>query len=105
MTDLIKVYVPLEFTALSLGADELVLALTAEAEQRGQDVEIIRNGSWGMSWLEPLLEVETDQGRIAYGNVTAEDVPGLFDAGFLRGGDHALCQGMVDHPCPGPAGH
>lgn len=95
MTDLIKVYVPLEFTALSLGADELVLALTAEAEQRGQDVEIIRNGSWGMSWLEPLLEVETDQGRIAYGNVTAEDVPGLFDAGFLRGGDHALCQGLT----------
>ncbi|MBL4893846.1 MAG: NADH-quinone oxidoreductase subunit L [Emcibacter sp.] len=93
MTDLVTLYVPLETTALSLGADELVLALLAEAEKRGLEVEIIRNGSWGMSWLEPLLEVVTTKGRIAYGNVTAEDVPGLFDAGFLSGGEHALYQG------------
>ncbi len=95
MSDLVTLYVPLETTALSLGADELVIAICQEAARRGQDVEIIRNGSWGMSWLEPLVEVETDKGRIAYGNVTVEDVPGLFAAGFLTGGDHALCQGLT----------
>ena len=95
MSDLVTLYVPLESTALSLGADELVLALLQEAAKRGQDVEIIRNGSWGMSWLEPLVEVATGQGRMAYGNVTVDDVAGLFDAGFLNGGDHRLSQGLT----------
>ncbi|PCI48714.1 MAG: formate dehydrogenase [Alphaproteobacteria bacterium] len=90
MTDLMTLYVPLETTALSLGADEIVMALLSEAEKRGQDVEIIRNGSWGLSWLEPLVEVVTDKGRVAYGNMTVEDVPGLFD-----GGCAALCQGLT----------
>tara|TARA_R110002096_G_scaffold424348_1_gene632199 strand:- start:7660 stop:9204 length:1545 start_codon:yes stop_codon:yes gene_type:complete len=95
MTGLVTLYVPLETTAISMGADELVLEFLAEAEKRGRDVEIIRNGSWGMSWLEPLVEVVTDQGRMAYGNVMVEDVASLFDADFLDGGDHALCQGLT----------
>ncbi len=95
MSDLVKIYVPLETTALSLGADEVVLALLEEAASRHVDVEIIRNGSWGMSWLEPLVEVVTNKGRVAYGNVTAEDVSGLFEAEFLTGADHALCQGLT----------
>ncbi|PCI21075.1 formate dehydrogenase [Candidatus Wolfebacteria bacterium] len=95
MSDLVTLYVPLESTALSLGADELVLALLEEATSRDQDVEIIRNGSWGMSWLEPLVEVVTEAGRVAYGNVTVDDVAGLFEAGFLKGGDHGLCQGLT----------
>ncbi|MCK5424202.1 MAG: NADH-quinone oxidoreductase subunit J/K [Emcibacter sp.] len=96
MSDLVTLYVPLETTALSLGADELVLALLEEAAKRHRDVEIIRNGSWGMSWLEPLVEVVTDKGRIAYGNVTPDDVAGLFEADFLKGGDHDLCQGLTE---------
>ncbi|MBL4802989.1 MAG: NADH-quinone oxidoreductase subunit NuoF [Emcibacter sp.] len=95
MTDLVTLYVPLETTALSLGADELVLELLAEAEKRDQHIEIIRNGSWGISWLEPLVEVVTDQGRMAYGNVMAEDVTSLFDANFLSGGKHPLSQGLT----------
>jgi len=95
MTDLVTLYVPLESTALSLGADELVLALLEEAAARHQDVEIIRNGSWGMSWLEPLVEVVTGEGRMAYANVTVDDVKGLFDAGFLSGGIHDLSQGLT----------
>ncbi|MCF8473904.1 MAG: NADH-quinone oxidoreductase subunit L [Emcibacter sp.] len=95
MTALVKIYVPLETTALSMGADELVLALLNEAQKQGQDIEIIRNGSWGMSWLEPMIEVETEQGRVAYGNVTASDVEGLFRADFLKGGAHELCQGLT----------
>jgi len=95
MTNLVTLYVPLESTALSLGADELVLALMEEATSRGDDIEIIRNGSWGMCWLEPLVEVVTKRGRVAYGNVSSRDAAGLFDAGFLAGGDHALCQGLT----------
>ncbi|MBU6260867.1 MAG: NADH-quinone oxidoreductase subunit NuoF, partial [Burkholderiales bacterium] len=62
----------------------------------GRAVEIVRNGSRGLFWLEPLVEVETARGRIAYGPVQADDVPGLLAAGLLEGGPHALCQGPVD---------
>lgn len=95
MSDLMTLYVPLDSTALAMGADEVVLAIMTEAAARHLDVEVIRNGSWGMSWLEPLVEVVTDKGRMAYGNVTPEEVPGLFDAGFLTGGEHALGQGLT----------
>ncbi len=90
MSDLMTIYVPLESTARSLGADDVVLAIAEQAARCGQDVEIIRNGSWGMSWLEPLVEVVTDRGRMAYGNMTADDVPGLFD-----GGCEAMCLGLT----------
>ncbi len=92
----VRVFVPRETTALSLGAEEVAQAIAREAGARGAGVEIIRNGSRGAAWLEPLIEVEADKGRIAYGPVTAADVPGLFAAGFLEGGAHALRQGAVD---------
>lgn len=95
MSDLVTLYVPLETTALSMGADEVVLAVMQQAEQRGISVEIIRNGSWGMSWLEPLVEIVTPEGRMAYGPVDAGDVDSLFEAGFLHGADHALSQGLT----------
>ena len=40
------------------------------------DVKIVRNGSRGLFWLEPLVEVETPRAAIAYGPVGAEDVAG-----------------------------
>src|SRR3546814_984663 len=49
-----------------------------------------------MLWLEPLVEIDTRQGRVAYGRVQASDVPGLFDAEWLRGGDHALGHGTTE---------
>lgn len=91
----IKVYVPRDAAALSVGADDVAHAIAAEAGPRGIDVQIIRNGSRGMLWLEPLVEVETSQGRIAYGPVGIEDVCGLFDADFLRGGAHPLNLGLT----------
>ncbi len=57
---------------------------------------MIRNGSRGMFWLEPLVEVETPRGRVAYGPVSADSVPGLFDAGFLEGKAHPLCLGLTE---------
>jgi formate dehydrogenase iron-sulfur subunit len=83
-----KVYVPRETTAASVGADEVAVAIAREAKQRGIALELVRNGSWGAGWLEPLVEVAWDGARIAYGNVEPADVRSLFDAGFLEGGSH-----------------
>ena len=91
----VTVYVPRDAAALALGADAVAAALATQAKARGADVKIVRNGSRGMVWLEPLVEVETPAGRIAYGPVAAEDVAGLFDAGFLEGGDHPLGHGLT----------
>ena len=90
-----RIYVPQDATALSLGAGAVAKAIVAEAERRGLEIQLVRNGSRGVFSLEPLVEVETAGGRIAYGPVKARDVPGLFDAGFLDGGKHALGHGLT----------
>jgi formate dehydrogenase iron-sulfur subunit len=90
------IYVPRETTALSLGAEELVQALRTEAQYRNLDIQILRNGSRGACFLEPLIEVETPQGRVGYGPVEVDDVGELFDADFLNGGNHRLHIGNVD---------
>ena len=92
-----RVFVPLDSTALALGADATSRAIAREAERRGLSVEIVRNGSRGLVWCEPMVEVLTAAGRVAYGPVTAIDVPTLFDAGFLQGAAHALCLGLADN--------
>ena len=92
----IKVYIPRDSAALSMDADAVALQIAAEAARRGVAIEIVRNGSRGMHWLEPLVEVATAQGRVAYGPVETDDVAGLFDSDFLHGGEHALRQGITD---------
>ena len=87
------VYVPADASAAAVGADAVAAAIHAEAARRGTPVRILRNGSRGLLWLEPLVEADTPAGRIAYGPVAPGDVPGLFDAGFLGGGAHRLCLG------------
>ncbi len=67
-----RIYVPADSAALAVGADEVAAALSAEARRRGSNVEIIRNGSRGLYWLEPLVEVETAQGRVGYGGGRAQ---------------------------------
>ncbi|MGM9488550.1 NADH-ubiquinone oxidoreductase-F iron-sulfur binding region domain-containing protein [Ideonella sp. YS5] len=90
------VYVPRDAAALAAGADEVAAAIAAEAARRGREVQVVRNGSRGMFWLEPLVEVKTPQGRVAYGPVIEDDVPALFEAGLLEGQAHALSHGLVD---------
>ncbi|MGD9944075.1 MAG: formate dehydrogenase subunit gamma [Burkholderiaceae bacterium] len=92
----ITVYVPCDSTALALGADAVAAAIEAEAERRALPVRLIRNGSRGLFWLEPLVEVVTPAGRVAYGPVAAGQVRELFDADFLRGGAHPLMRGPTD---------
>ncbi|MCA8953566.1 MAG: SLBB domain-containing protein [Planctomycetes bacterium] len=83
----VRVFVPRDAAARSVGADEVAQAIATAA---GTDAAIVRNGSRGMLWLEPLVEVETADGRVAYGPVTKDDVAGLMAAGLLQGGEHAL---------------
>jgi formate dehydrogenase iron-sulfur subunit len=95
MAHTVTVFVPRETAALSLGADEVAAAIVATGVAHQLDIDLKRNGSWGMSWLEPLVEVVADGERIAYGPVAADDVASLFDAGFLSGGDHPLKLGST----------
>ncbi len=96
MSQAVKVFVPRDAAALAVGADAVAAMLQAECARRGLAVELVRNGSRGMFWLEPLVEVATPHGRVAYGPVAAEDVPGLLNAGLLHGGAHALSLGPTE---------
>jgi formate dehydrogenase iron-sulfur subunit len=91
----VKVYVSGDSAARSVGADETAAAVAREAAARGVAIQLVRNGSRGMLWLEPLVEVETAQGRVAYGPVADTDVPGLFAAGLTAGATHPLRQGLT----------
>jgi formate dehydrogenase iron-sulfur subunit len=91
-----KIYIPGDAAAVSLGADRVAAAVAQEAEKRGIRIELVRNGSRGLFWLEPLVEVAAANGRIAYGPVQTRDVAGLFDADFLNGGTHALALGLIE---------
>src|SRR5579863_9895887 len=91
-----RIYVPGDMAAISAGADAVARAISREISVRGLDLSVIRNGSRGMFWLEPLVEVGTPQGRIAYGPVSSDAVPGLFEAGFLEGKPHVACLGVTD---------
>ena len=92
----VTVFVPGDAAARALGADAVAAAIAAEAARRRAEISLVRHGSRGRFWLEPLVEVGEGQGRIAYGPVTAGDVMGLFDAGFLAGGAHALRLGATE---------
>jgi formate dehydrogenase iron-sulfur subunit len=91
-----RVFVPVDTTARSLGADAVADAIAAEAARRGTKVEIVRNGSRGLYWLEPLVEVDVDGTRMAYGPIAAADVKALLDADFLSGGKHARSLGPTE---------
>ncbi len=90
-----KIYVPRETAAVSVGADEVALEIARVAKKSKVDIELIRNGSWGASWLEPLVEVEVNGARIAYGNVAASDVAEMFAADLIHGGEHVRRLGPI----------
>jgi formate dehydrogenase iron-sulfur subunit len=86
-----RVYVPRDAAAVALGAD----AVASLLRQAG-DVEVVRTGSRGLFWLEPMMEVATQEGRIAYGPVSVADISGLLGAGMLGGGAHPLRLGRPE---------
>jgi formate dehydrogenase iron-sulfur subunit len=92
----LRLYVPRDAAARSVGADAVAEALAREAKARGLACEIVRTGSRGMMWLEPLIEVDGPQGRIGFGPARPQDVKSLFDSGFHAGGAHPLALGRID---------
>ena len=92
----IRVFVPQDSAACSVGAHAVAAAIVSEANARGIAIDLIRNGSRGLFWLEPLVEVETPQGRVAFGPVAPKDIPSLFEAGFLSGAAHPLALGPTE---------
>jgi formate dehydrogenase iron-sulfur subunit len=92
----LRAFIPCDAGALAVGADEVAVALRAAALARNVAVEIVRTGSRGLYWLEPLVEIATPAGRVAYGPVTAADAASLLDAGLAQGGAHPLRHGIAD---------
>jgi formate dehydrogenase iron-sulfur subunit len=91
-----RIYIPGDSGALALGAEKVAEAIRAELAERGIEAKIVRNGSRGAYFLEPMVEVASDTGRIAYGPVRPSDVKSLFDGGFLSGGHHKRWLGDPD---------
>jgi formate dehydrogenase iron-sulfur subunit len=92
----ITIYIPRDAAALALGADDVAHAMAEQLSDRGLSAKIVRNGSRGMHWLEPLVEVDVGGTRLAYGPVAASDVPSLLDSGFLEGSSHPLSLGPTE---------
>ncbi len=92
----IQVFVPGDSAALAVGANDVALMLEKEAAKRGLAIQIVRNSSRGLFWLETLVEVQTSRGRVAYGPVQSHDVASLLDGGMLQGEAHALCHGLTE---------
>jgi len=91
-----RVFIPADAGARAVGAEEVARAVAAEAAARGLALDIVRTGSRGLYWLEPLVEVETPAGRLGYGPLAPDEIPGLFAAGFLEGRPHARSVGFVE---------
>ncbi|MCC1482492.1 NADH-ubiquinone oxidoreductase-F iron-sulfur binding region domain-containing protein [Roseibaca sp. Y0-43] len=81
-----KIFVPMDSAAKALGAEEVVTTLCKAAP----DAQIIRTGTRGMIWLEPLVEVEIDGIRHGFGPAEPGDVAGILD------GTSAKALGPVD---------
>ncbi|MGE3228281.1 MAG: NADH-ubiquinone oxidoreductase-F iron-sulfur binding region domain-containing protein [Hyphomicrobium sp.] len=100
----LRVFVSRDAAAVAVGADEVAAALAAAAKKAGAKVHIVRNGSRGMLWLEPLVEIERDGARFGFGPVAVKDVESLVKAGMFEGRPvsdikHPLAIGIVDeHP-------
>ncbi len=93
---MIRIFVPRDSSAKAVGADDIVDAIAKYAVTQNISVQIVRNSSRGMAWLEPFVEVETPKGRVGYGPVEVNDIKGLFAASFHEGGKHRLCHGRVE---------
>jgi formate dehydrogenase iron-sulfur subunit len=91
-----RFFIPGDAGALAVGADEVAAALRQAAADRQLDIDVVRTGSRGLYWLEPLVEVATPAGRVAYGPVTPADAAGVLDAALARDGTHPLRHGLTD---------
>ncbi|MGH6760940.1 MAG: formate dehydrogenase beta subunit [Phyllobacterium sp.] len=93
-----RFFIPGDSAAVALGADQVADGLRDAASKKGVGIEIVRTGSRGMHWLEPLVEIETAHGRVAFGPVETSDVESVFTAATTDT-PHRLAIGKPeDHP-------
>jgi formate dehydrogenase iron-sulfur subunit len=90
-----KIFIPRDAGALAVGAEEVAEAFAAAASSRGMQIEVVRNGSRGLYWLEPMVELVTPQGRVAFGPMTEDDVGSVLDA-MISDGAHPLRLGLTE---------
>jgi len=74
-----RIFIPGDSAAQSVGADLVAVAIAAEAAKRNLEITLVRNGTRGALWLEPLVEVEIDGKRIGFPNVTADSAASVLD--------------------------
>ena len=91
-----RIFVPRDTSAIACGANAVAEKIRSEAGDRGVDVTVVRNGSRGLCWLEPLVEVDMGEGRYGFGPVDVDDVAGLFENGFAQDGRHPKALGPID---------
>ena len=91
-----RLYIPRDAGALALGSADVEEALLRGLRQRGIDADFVHTGSRGLYWLEPMIEVATAGGRIAYGPVAVGDVEDLLAGGMLDGKPHPLRLGRPE---------
>lgn len=90
-----RFFIPCDAAAIAVDADRVAEALQAAADARGITIDIVRTGSRGLHWLEPLVEHDTRDGRIAYGPVVPDDATGVLEAALV-GAAHPLCHGLTE---------
>ncbi|SHH00503.1 formate dehydrogenase beta subunit [Bradyrhizobium erythrophlei] len=92
----LRIFIPRDAGAVAVGADEVAVALEQAASQRGVAVDIVRTGSRGLYWLEPMVEVATPQGRVAFGPLTPADASAVLEA-VMTDGPHRLRLGVTEN--------
>jgi formate dehydrogenase iron-sulfur subunit len=92
----LRIFVPRDAGSVAVGADEVALALEQAAASRGTPLEIVRTGSRGLYWLEPMVEVATPQGRVAFGPLTSADAAAVLEA-MVVDGPHPLRLGIAEN--------
>ena len=91
----LRIFIPRDAGAIAVGADEVAAALAEAAAARGGAIDIVRTGSRGLYWLEPMIEVATPQGRVAFGPMTPADAASVLEA-MVSDGPHPLRLGLAE---------
>ncbi len=95
----IRIFIPRDAAAVACGADEIATAVTAAAKKAKVKAQVVRNGSRGMLWLEPLMEIEDNGVRYAFGPMTEADAAKIVSALAKNGASkikHALALGPTE---------
>ena len=91
----LRVFIARDAGAVAVGADDVASKLEQASAKRGVPIEIVRTGSRGLYWLEPMVEVATPKGRLAFGPVSVTDVASVLEA-ILADGPHAIRLGIAE---------